>query len=243
MMRTKLGLATRAAVCGLGLSAMATPTLAVPVYVTYTGAISGIDVLGDFGQPNSNIAGLAYTAIYAFDVDYSSSSNASNFGDGTSPPANDIIGGTLFFTDSPVIFASITVGSTTITVGGGIWGEIFAQNDGGSTGVTTQFHLAMGSGGFLKNEFFNFQGTSGLTASIETPFSFTFNPATDSGEGSFCEVALPNSSTADCLALSPNTLTVSLNSPSPAPEPSTVAMFFAGLLGLLALRRRLNADV
>lgn len=237
-MRTTGLFAACAAVSALALAGMASPSFATPVYVTYTGTISGKDALGDFGAVGAPI-NAAYTANYEFNVDYSSSLNADKAGDGTtSPGINYIYGGSFYSNDSPAVFASITVGLTTISkTGGNILGEIYGLNYGGTDGYTEQIHYFGADGFFLTNNIFNSKGTLGLTASIETPFSYTVGSG-DNSNGNFCEVIHLNATAEDCLSLTPQTLTVSLTAPTAVPNPPTLPLMASGMVALAFLRWR-----
>jgi hypothetical protein len=230
------------AVCAIASTLFATSSQATTVYVTYQGTMSGTDTFGLFGSPGSQLNDVAYQANYVFDVTYGL--NNSQAGNGTTAPNNYLLGGTEFGSVSPVMSANFKAGVTTITTDGSYLGQIYGLNYGGSSGLAEQFHQAvtgaLGSGINIFNSFFNYQGSSsGLPSSIETAFTYTFNPVTDTRNGGFCE-GLGTT----CLTLLPESLSVSLTAPQATPLPAALPLFAsgAGVLGAIFLRRKRKAQ-
>lgn len=201
--------------------------------VTYTGIITlGSDLTGVFGvsDPSSSAyVGSSYTANFVYDTTLGtpSVSNSSTY--------NDFTGGTVFGTTSPVLSATVTVNSQTVSIVPPYSiAEISAQNTGS---FSSQNHLAYletnnGDAYFLNlSKAFVDANNGSIPASLTQPFTAS------SGVGGTGEFYLVNFIVVDGSAVfsvntdiraTLDTITVS----SAVPEPSTWAMMILGFAGI-----------
>lgn len=195
---------------------------AAVVNIEYTGVVGTL-----FDFTNGGYTGMNYTADYVFDT---SDSNASAH---SSTTQNYVYGGTKDNNTSPALSASITIGTSTITipVANGYFGEIAGQTNG--TTYSEQYHEADDTGGiYLKNLIEEVSQNLVLPTSISS--AFTYSVATgDIVQGSYC-------SGSGCYLLFPKTLTETLGE---TPLPATLPLFATGVggLGLLSWRRKRKA--
>jgi hypothetical protein len=208
----------------------ATPSEATTVDVTYTGTVSGIDTLGLFGAPGSDLSGRQYTANYLFDVAF----GLNNYYVEVNTATQQWIYGGPYYSNtlSPSLGATFNIGGTSVSINGSSYSEIRGFNYGGTNGQTARTDYAVDSPGssYVQNYIFNYKGIfSGLPPSITTAFSYTVTAGDTSG-GEFCAI--------ECLTLTPTSVSETVT-----PLPAALPLFATGLgaLGLLGWRRKRKA--
>lgn len=216
-----------------------TPAAAAIVDVIYTGTVtSDSDLTGVFGTVggSNDLVGQIYTAKFVFDTSMGTEVNTGS--------QHYISGGTGFGTTSPAISATLTIGSTTISVPTNYSAEIYTH-DQAAIGFGEQNHFvsdyvnnsALYSYRVLQAYVFGSSGS--IPFSLDGPFSYTI-AAGDSGYLSYSGSVYDYAAAQQIESLTINgdvsTLTVS----SGVPEPSTWTMLMLGLAGVgwMACRRK-----
>jgi len=126
------------AVAALAFSA---PASAAIVTVTVDGLGSGLDTLGFFGAPGTELTAVPFEAVYRFDT---ATPGASSFtyGMGVNGQGGaDITGGPANSAEyiSPSLGASLTINGHTVTDDGQYYGLLYAQNSGQPTANTSTY--------------------------------------------------------------------------------------------------------
>jgi hypothetical protein len=125
-----------AAVLAASAFAFAPSASATIVTVTYSGAVTmDLDLTGIFGTPQgiNNLIGEKYVSRFVFDTSQGMSESNGNI--------NEIVGGAVEGVSSPVLSATVTVGSTTVSIAPPYFdGEIFSeQRNDGNQGTVLDF--------------------------------------------------------------------------------------------------------
>ncbi len=210
------------------------PASAAIVHVTYAGTVaSGYDTTGIFGSANTDLTGESFVSHYTFDtsVGYTSSN----------PTESTAAGGTFFPYATPLLGATLTIHGQTVSVPGDYIGQIYGYNDGSSLSVISHAAEHVFDDGITKidysvtNGMYGYPGV-GLPASIDT--SFTATSAGNIITGKFglyvYDYVAQSYSTYTEGNLTAATVSVSVDTP----EPASIAVLGAGLLGLGLVRRR-----
>jgi PEP-CTERM motif-containing protein len=216
-----------------------TPASAAIVDVIYTGTVtSDSDLTGVFGTVggSNDLVGQTYIAKFVFDTSMGTEVNTSS--------QHYVSGGVGLGAPSPAISATLTIGSTTISVPTSWDAEIYTH-DQTAFGFGEQNHVvidyvnnaAVYSYRDLQAYVFGSSGT--IPFSLDGPFSYTI-AAGDSGYLSYSGSVYDYVTAQQIESLTINgdvsTLTVS----SGVPEPSTWTMLMLGFAGVgwMAYRRK-----
>jgi hypothetical protein len=208
-------------------AAAVAPAHAITVAIQYTGFVNNAFSQSTGQQITSEFVGQPYKADYVFDL------SGNPAGTTMSPQYNDVIGGTWFGLPSPVVSATLTIGTTVLTVPSPDFIGLIAGLNNGS--FAEQIHDAKASQFvFMRHDIFYDASqqsdpiVSAIPASITSNFTYSLEPGAEYF-AQFCDGTF-------CLDLTPQTLAETVVTPLPAALP----LFAAGLgaLGLLGWRRR-----
>jgi hypothetical protein len=218
--RAVLGFGFAAAMMSLSSAASATEYLA-----TYTGTVSsGTDYLGLFGDAGADLTNLKFTAKFIYDPSL-------GYLFDLSPEEYFKYGGTVYPTDSPVSFASLTInGITKSSTTTPTYSGVLTQNpaveltdpvfetdyDWENSSNTEQFSLGE------------------WIASTDLPFSLTtpFDVTSTSGIGGEFSIVDGDASTGGYFISTELVVTEIATPPSGTPEPAEWAMMLVGFLGM-----------
>jgi hypothetical protein len=205
-----------AAIAALTALCVCAPALAAPFSVTFTGTVSGTDNVGLFGVPGV-VANAPFTGIFVYDTSLGNFVNL--------PLGQEVYGGASWSTISPVSSASLSVNGTAFGFTPNGNGVVAAQPDAlGNVEFLAYANKNTFPGGYLQL----MSTLSSIPLSVTSAFSVAgVTP------GSLFVWDQNNLDTT--LFLTTESVTVA---PLGVPEPVTLSMFAAGLLGAGALRRR-----
>jgi hypothetical protein len=220
----------------VAIGGAATPASATFVNVTYQGTVTGdFDETGIFGTAfaKNNLVGQSYTAKFVFDTSLGQSTFFTDV-------YQEISGGAGTSYPSPLISATVTVGSTTVSVPG-TYGQLKIEHF--DSGVGEQFHFAQKheSDGVqtydIHSVAYVFRSDGSVPSSLTGPF--TYEPTS----GGFMEYKINNYyvQTGQIIQYTYVDANVSsLTVTSGVPEPSTWAMMMLGFVGVgfVAYRRK-----
>lgn len=216
------------------------PAAAVVKVATYAGTLSeGIDETGEFGAPNTNLAGKTFVEKFIYNT---------SLGRRATTATDDVLkGGATFFSVSPILSATVTVGGitraadtlgftdviTSLAVNNGLEKSYFAitsQKTVFNPTVYTQSEISIQS--YLAIDF----------RTVDTNFSAPIDPKLGSGFNFFNFDFLNRIATRKAHGESTDgILTISDAAPSaaPVPEPAAWTLMIVGLaaVGILARRR------
>jgi hypothetical protein len=241
---------------------LATPTLssATIVTYTYTGTVSsGYDQTGDFGAPNTNLAGDSFTAVFTYDTTKGNPFNSVTFD--TSYLYRS--GGTGFWSHlgSNPLTAVLSINGSPFSnfIGLGndlgqnylmqqtapltpyIFTQQFVQTYDGTAAKYAENDVSNTASRYV---YMNLSSAgTGISPVLDTPNSLVINGGSPvSGDGYFADynyecVGGCNNNYDNYANLDPTSLTI-----SGVPEPSAWAMMILGFLGLgfLAYRKKRN---
>ncbi len=211
------------------------PASAAIVNVTYTGTVgSGYDTTGTFGSANTDLTGLSFVSHYIFDtsVGYTYSSPTQSYAEG----------GILWGNATPSLGATLTIDGHTVSVSGDQNAAIAGRNDGSRGSVIVHWARDLIDNGitvlvgYVENGMYGYLGV-GLPASIDTSFTADTS-AGNISDGSFEFSSYDKNARTFSYdtygQLTAATVSVSVDTP----EPASIALLGAGLLGLGLVRRR-----
>ena len=218
---------------------IASPAHATVVYVTYEGTVFGNDPTGLFG--GGSINGQHFKSSYAFDVVFGLNNDDCENCPSGGGTTNYIFGGSGFSTVSPSLGATITIGNHTESVTGTFVGIISGINQGGTSGLTQQWHRASSAGNArtLQNGIDVYKGTTGLPAAILLNNYHYTVVAGDIPFGNFC-----TNGNASCIYLGASSLDITTQAPGASvPVPAALPLFATGVggLGIVVWRRKRKA--
>ena len=213
-----------AAIAVAALVSISTDAFADIVTETFTGTVHGTDTAGYFGTPGTFLRGT-YTATYVFNTNVPGAYNYNGYN------LFFTRGGTVYPAPTPSISASLTINGHTFTetVAGSYDGYLFTS-DLSFGHFDAYAEAGVASGQYFYSEIFNQDPSAPVPTSLNSPFSYNYNPVGSTGNvGAF-------SIGGDNLSFLPSTVTLV----DGVPEPSTWAMMILGFLGLgwMAYRRK-----
>ena len=223
---TKISFAATAAI-GAALVAAA-PAAAIVKIATYTGiVVYGYDLTGEFGTPNTDLAGANWTATFTYDKTL----GGYQYSDLT---ADDSQGGTSVGTGSPILSATITINGVTKTGAGQTLGKAYTSS------TPAVAHLSDDSlddaAAYLQHYIYAFGYPAGAPASLDQ----NFGPAASSNGYGYVNWIRYDKVAGSYLEYAYAYLgSDSVYSVSDVPEPASWALMIGGF-GMVgaALRRR-----
>jgi hypothetical protein len=230
----------RLAVLGAALVvvlALGAPASAAVVYVTYKGTVeTGKDLTGELFQPNTDLTGMAFSAVFTVNTNLGKDTSGSFVAGRT--------GGSLVGFPSPIEKALFLIGGKTVDLTGTYyaWAQEYAPAYfAGRIGGTREMSQNIVNNGVTDKRTFlaiNFYTVTPSPASLTTLFSGTASgPFSSNGEMQFSEYDIAAAAYTHYVHayLTPVTVVVS---DSAVPEPKTWLSLLVGLgLAGAALRR------
>ena len=215
------------------------PASATTVNMTYMGIVTqGLDATGLFGSAQSNLGGLAYTAVYTFNPELGTTSN--------SPTDNSAFGGTGFGVPSPSLNAVLTINGHSAFFSGGFAGEFSGTNTGIFSQISEFVRDLSTVGGLTDNELIHSisNQTATLPASLTLPFMHVVTSDDFVAGSNFVIRVIDQNNNLVAGAnglLAPSMVSVEVVSETPLP--TALPLFVSGLggLGLLGWRRKKRA--
>ncbi len=216
---------------GLAVLALASPASATIVDVVYKGIVtSDYDQTGIFGTVggSNDLVGDSYTAKFVFDTTKGYAYDYPGY-------YQYAYGGSAYGNASPVISATVTIGSKTVAVPSSYFSEVYSQNPG-YYGSGEQYHLAESYSydgnnyqyGYSQSYVYGNSGT--IPYSLTGPFKYTLAGG-DYGYQNYENYAY-NYTSGQQIYTYVNADVSSLTVTSGVPELSTWAMLMLGFAGL-----------
>jgi len=199
----------------------------VIVVATFQGVITGgTDGIGLFGSQGTDLTGDSYTAVFRANT----STGVSDF----TPPFYSFIYGGERFGVHPTVSADVTINGVTFHIGGQAYGDVTTQSL--AIGDADQYSDSEDNDASVYDDISSFSHGFTPSYSYTVPYSYT-RQSGDFGNGGF---AADDGSLATNASLNP--MFVSISS-FETPEPLTLSLFGASLVGAAAaMRRRRKAN-